>query len=554
MPSLNIGSAADSPVKLTRPSFDPFASAAQYDAIAVMQPFGPPLHLTTGPWLRPDAAYSSSSPAPSSSPSSPPPAAASNDGSITAASSSVVTLTVRALLDCCLDIHGVPRRSFFEQLAFFASRGSEAEVEAADKLAEMGAPEGADLYYSYCTKERRSYAEVLMEFPSVHVPLAYLLELIPPLQPRSFSIASSALASPGRVHLCVAVVHYDTPWGRHKAGVCSNWLASLRPGDVFPMAIKRGTFSVPVTGADVSVCSTVPPPPPLLLIGPGTGIAPMRSIVLERAALAAAAAAANGSLSPSSTVAAGGWMASIAGRSGSVVENDVALVSAGDSSAASSSNAIARQRDLASSALSLYFGCRHRAHDWLYGRQMTSLLSPLPPPSPFPVAGSNDSTNGAPTPLPPASASPATAAGSGGGPLDVYETAFSRDVPGRKIYVQGLLLRQKEALFRLLTERGAVVLIAGVCVCVMCHVQLRSESWLVFCTNLSHFMQLLNTSDSHLPPSPPRHHAGNAKMPADVIDVLKEVLTSVGGASDREAEVYLAAMERGKRLQVEAWS
>ena len=48
-------------------------------------------------------------------------------------------------------------------------------------------------YYSYCRRPRRTILEVLADFPSVAsgVDLGYLLELIPGLQPRSFSIASS---------------------------------------------------------------------------------------------------------------------------------------------------------------------------------------------------------------------------------------------------------------------------------------------------------------------------------------------------------------------------
>ena len=48
-------------------------------------------------------------------------------------------------------------------------------------------------YYSYCRRPRRTILEVLADFPSAvaGLDLAYLLELIPWLQPRAFSIASS---------------------------------------------------------------------------------------------------------------------------------------------------------------------------------------------------------------------------------------------------------------------------------------------------------------------------------------------------------------------------
>lgn len=93
-----------------------------------------------------------------------------------------------------LDILGTPRRSFFAKLSRFAT-----ESEEREKLEELASPEGVDLLYDYCIREKKTYAEVLGDFPSAHVPLALLLQLIPCLRPRSYSIASSPLLHPGRV-------------------------------------------------------------------------------------------------------------------------------------------------------------------------------------------------------------------------------------------------------------------------------------------------------------------------------------------------------------------
>ncbi len=53
---------------------------------------------------------------------------------------------------------------------------------------------GQDELHRYCTRERRSFVEVLRDFPSVRVPLPRLLELVPRIAPRYFSIASSPIA------------------------------------------------------------------------------------------------------------------------------------------------------------------------------------------------------------------------------------------------------------------------------------------------------------------------------------------------------------------------
>ncbi len=91
------------------------------------------------------------------------------------------------------------------------------------------------------------------------------------LSPRSYSIASSAAANPGEVHLTVAAVRYEA-FGRPHWGAASTLLADrLVEGDsvrVFVEANPR--FRLP------------DPDTPIVMIGPGTGIAPFRAFIEER--------------------------------------------------------------------------------------------------------------------------------------------------------------------------------------------------------------------------------------------------------------------------------
>ncbi|MGX9888774.1 diflavin oxidoreductase [Streptomyces sp. NPDC002276] len=101
--------------------------------------------------------------------------------------------------------------------------------------------------------------------------LTELLSLLRPLQARQYSISSSPLAHPGRIHLTVASVRY----GRHR-GVASTYLADRTgngDGGVGIYLQPNATFGVPA-GDDV----------PMVMIGPGTGIAPFRGFLHERAA------------------------------------------------------------------------------------------------------------------------------------------------------------------------------------------------------------------------------------------------------------------------------
>lgn len=97
------------------------------------------------------------------------------------------------------------------------------------------------------------------------------------LQPRLYSIASSLKAHPGQVHLCVGRVAYDTGGVAHK-GVCSTFLADRLPvGGSAGVFVQRSPhFRLPT---DLSL--------PVIMIGPGTGIAPFRAFLEERAATGA---------------------------------------------------------------------------------------------------------------------------------------------------------------------------------------------------------------------------------------------------------------------------
>ncbi len=134
----------------------------------------------------------------------------------------------------------------------------------------MSSPEGADLLSDYCTREKRTYIEVWLDFTSVIVPVPFLVEMIPRIQPRAYSISSSPTLHPHRLHLTVAIVEYVTPYKRRKTGLASAYIAS-RPA-VVPLWVQTGLFRLlPAMQRSNILC-----------IGPGTGIAVMRAIVQDR--------------------------------------------------------------------------------------------------------------------------------------------------------------------------------------------------------------------------------------------------------------------------------
>ncbi|MCV7423459.1 sulfite reductase flavoprotein subunit alpha [Mycobacterium yunnanensis] len=99
------------------------------------------------------------------------------------------------------------------------------------------------------------------------------LDTLRPLQSRDYSIASSPLAHPDRVHLTVATVRYDSGARRH-GGVASTHLAE-RAASLRVHLRPNHTFRLPAD--DV----------PIVMIGPGTGVAPFRAFLQERRATGA---------------------------------------------------------------------------------------------------------------------------------------------------------------------------------------------------------------------------------------------------------------------------
>ncbi|RBC65030.1 assimilatory sulfite reductase (NADPH) flavoprotein subunit, partial [Xanthomonas oryzae pv. oryzae] len=101
---------------------------------------------------------------------------------------------------------------------------------------------------------------------------AGLLAALRPLTPRLYSIASSRKRVGDEVHLTVDEVTYQAHGHAH-LGSASGFLAALAEGDIAPVYIEpNARFRVPAD-ADRDI----------LMIGPGTGVAPFRGFVQERA-------------------------------------------------------------------------------------------------------------------------------------------------------------------------------------------------------------------------------------------------------------------------------
>ncbi|XP_075986865.1 NADPH-dependent diflavin oxidoreductase 1 [Anticarsia gemmatalis] len=178
-------------------------------------------------------------------------------------------LTVFEIAEQYWDLKCYPTQYVFSLLA----QVSEDTLER-NKCIELSTAEGQEDWLNYCRRPRRTILEVLHDFhkSASKLTLPVLFELFSTIKPRSYSIASSCLRSRGRsLDILVAVVQYYSKMKKPRLGLASNWLRSLQLGDKVYGWIKQGTFVFP---DDVSI--------PHILIGPGTGFAPFRSLLQER--------------------------------------------------------------------------------------------------------------------------------------------------------------------------------------------------------------------------------------------------------------------------------
>ncbi|MDF0530614.1 sulfite reductase subunit alpha [Tsukamurella sp. 8F] len=118
----------------------------------------------------------------------------------------------------------------------------------------------------------RDVLDLLQASPGCGFTAAEFTGLLRPLQPRAYSISSSPLASPDRIHLTVAAVRHGEP--REHGGVASTFLA-----DRASEATEVGIFLQPNASFRVPADDDRP----MIMVGPGTGIAPFRAFLHERA-------------------------------------------------------------------------------------------------------------------------------------------------------------------------------------------------------------------------------------------------------------------------------
>jgi cytochrome P450/NADPH-cytochrome P450 reductase len=133
----------------------------------------------------------------------------------------------------------------------------------------------AERYRTEVLARRKSVFDMLEEHPACELPFHIYLEMLSLLAPRYYSISSSPSGDAARCSVTVGVVEAPASSGRGiYRGVCSNFLAGRRAGDTVQATVRetKAGFHLPDDAAK-----------PIIMIGPGTGLAPFRGFLQERA-------------------------------------------------------------------------------------------------------------------------------------------------------------------------------------------------------------------------------------------------------------------------------
>lgn len=175
--------------------------------------------------------------------------------------------SVKECLSRFCDIKGSPRRSELKLLANYAK-----DETTRKALLRMASKEGKMEYNEKIVNAKVGLVDLIGKLcPNIEMPLEHFLSICPRLQPRYYTISSSSSVHPKCIHVTVSVLREEKGDGGIFKGVCSNFLADLSTNGTIKAFVRYSTFRLPTDATK-----------PIIMIGPGTGIAPMRALLQER--------------------------------------------------------------------------------------------------------------------------------------------------------------------------------------------------------------------------------------------------------------------------------
>jgi len=176
-------------------------------------------------------------------------------------------LSVAEALGKHCDLTSPPKKSLLRLLA--ESCGDPAEK---DRLLAMVCTAGKATYKKQVVEGELNLLDILEEFPSCKPGVEDLIEFLPALAPREYSVSSAAEVHANEIHFAFSVVKYETPAGKIRQGVATTWLSTLADRVSAGADVKVPIFMRP--SKDFQHPGDLAKP--IVMIGPGTGVSPFR--------------------------------------------------------------------------------------------------------------------------------------------------------------------------------------------------------------------------------------------------------------------------------------
>lgn len=174
-----------------------------------------------------------------------------------------VPSTVRTVLSRNVDLHGIPKRTLLKALAAHTLCPPEKAT-----LLEMAK--------EYNPAELTNVVDLLDQFRSCRPPIGTALQLLPAIMPRSYTVSSSPLQAPDCVHVTYNLQTF-TQNSEVLHGLCTGYLATLPHIAAVRAQLTPSSFQ--------SFVRLLPDlDSPAILVGTGTGLAPMRAVLQHKRA------------------------------------------------------------------------------------------------------------------------------------------------------------------------------------------------------------------------------------------------------------------------------
>ncbi|KAK7438635.1 hypothetical protein VKT23_017968 [Stygiomarasmius scandens] len=150
-------------------------------------------------------------------------------------------------------------------------------IDGATDSARVALEDMKGNYQEKVLAPRLSVLDILEQYPKdIKLDLGVFLRMLPPMRVRQYSISSSPLWNPQHATLTISVLESRSLADENKTflGVGSNYLSQLLPGDRVQMSVRASAaaFHPP---EDPSV--------PIIAYAAGSGLAPLRGFIQERA-------------------------------------------------------------------------------------------------------------------------------------------------------------------------------------------------------------------------------------------------------------------------------